>query len=118
MQRPVSHEDRTSFEFGQFRAQPKLPVAALARRFAETGRLQVDDFLAPDCAAQLGAWLERSDRWRHIFNAGDRTIELPGADWDLTPAENRASVLKLIDEAAAYDFQYQYDTIRVPDRGG
>jgi Rps23 Pro-64 3,4-dihydroxylase Tpa1-like proline 4-hydroxylase len=78
--------------------------------------VQITDFLAPESADHLRTHLEQSDRWRHIFNVDDRTVEVPGADWDATPDANRAPVLKLIDEAAAYDFQYQYDSIRVPDR--
>jgi SM-20-related protein len=115
MERAISQEDEAGSNRIRFELDPKLPVVALARRFASLGRLQIDDFLAPNCAAALKSWLEQSDRWRHIFNAGERTIEVPGADWDATPEPNRAAVLQVIDEAAAYDFQYQYDTIRVPD---
>lgn len=112
MHQPLSRKGQPT----RFELNPNLPTAALAGRFAGLGRLQIEDFLAPDCASQLRSWLEASDRWRHIFNADDRTIEVPGADWDATPDANRVSVLNVIDEAAAYDFQYQYDTIRVPDR--
>ena len=112
MHQPLSRKGQPT----RFELNPNLPTAALAGRFAGLGRLQIEDFLAPDCASQLRSGLEASDRWRHIFNAADRTIEVPGADWDGTPDANRVSVLNVIDEAAAYDFQYQYDTIRVPDR--
>ena len=103
-----------SFEFA---LNADLPVGKLADRFAAFGRLQISDFLAVESAQRLRAHLDQSDCWRHIFNAGDRTYEIPGSDWDATPDANRAPVLKLIDEAAAYDFQYQYDTIRAADRG-
>jgi Rps23 Pro-64 3,4-dihydroxylase Tpa1-like proline 4-hydroxylase len=47
---------------------------------------------------------------------GERAIEVPSADWDSTDPAKRASIMRGINEVAAYDFQYQYDTIRVPDR--
>jgi hypothetical protein len=104
------HSNSTEFELN-----PSLDIGGLAERFASRGRLQVTDFLTAESANMLRADLEASSRWRHIFNAADRTYEVPGDDWDETPPANREPVLKVIDEAAAYNFQYQYDNIRVPD---
>jgi SM-20-related protein len=98
-----------------FALNENLPVPSLAERFAVAGRVQIGDFLTSASAARLRAHLEQSDRWRHIFNMDEQTIELPSADWDSTPESNRAAVLKNIDRVAAHDFQFQYDNIRVPD---
>jgi hypothetical protein len=100
----------------EFELNPSLPLAALARRFTACGRLQIADFLVPEAASGLRTHLERSERWRHLFNLDERCVEIPSADWDSTPDPQRTKVLEVIDEAAAYDFQYQYDTIRVSDR--
>jgi len=100
----------------EFELNPSLDIGRLASSFASRSRLQIMEFLTPASANMLRADLEASSRWRHVFNAADRTYEVPGEDWDQTPAANREPVLKVINEAAAFDFQYQYDNIRVPDR--
>jgi hypothetical protein len=100
----------------EFAINPALDVDELAAHFRACGRLQITDFLTADSAEGLRLYLTDSEAWRHIFNAEDKTYEVPGADWDATPAADRGPALRLIDETAAYDFQYQYDTIRVPDR--
>ena len=100
----------------EFEINPGLSVATLANRFAAVGRLQVADFLTAESAERLRAYLEGSERWRHLFNVDERSVEIPSAEWDSTPDRQRNKVLQTIDEAAAFDFQFQYDTIRVPDR--
>jgi Rps23 Pro-64 3,4-dihydroxylase Tpa1-like proline 4-hydroxylase len=100
----------------EFELNPKLDIAALRHRFATAGRLQICDFLTAESAAQLSDYLAQSERWRHIFNSAERIIELPSADWDSTAEAQRGAILQAIDQVAAFDFQYQYDTIRVPDR--
>lgn len=99
----------------EFELNPALDIAGLAAGFAATGRLQIADFLTAETATGLRLYLEQSDRWRHLFNSAERSYEVPGADWDSTPEPKRQMVVRAIDEAAAYDFQYQYDTIRVAD---
>ena len=99
----------------EFDLNPALDIAGLAAGFAATGRLQIADFLTAEAATGLRLYLEQSDRWRHLFNSAERSYEVPGADWDSTPEPKRQMVVRAIDEAAAYDFQYQYDTIRVAD---
>ena len=99
----------------EFELNLALDVAALSRRFASCGRLQIGDFLTADSAALLSSHLQQSDRWRHVFNSAERTIELPSNDWDTAAEVTRRPILQAIDEAAAFDFQYQYDNIRVPD---
>jgi SM-20-related protein len=99
----------------EFELNPRLDVPRIADRFRSSGRLQIDDFLTTDSAVGLRDYLERSEDWRHIFNMDDHTIEVPSADWDATEDARRNPILRRMDEVAAYDFQYQYDTIRVPD---
>lgn len=101
-----------------FSLNPALDVAELADRFTSASRVQISDFLTEESASLLADDLERGDRWRHILNAQDRTYEVPGTEWDALTQAQRQPVLSAVDEAAAYDFQYQYDTIRVPDSPG
>ena len=108
--------DNRSSDSSDFEVNPRLSITALGDRFAACGRLQIADFLTAESAESLRAYLEGSERWRHLFNIDERSVEVPSADWDSTPDPQRNKVLQTIDEAAAFDFQYQYDTIRVADR--
>ena len=105
----------TSVQAADFALNPRLNIATLAERFASFGRMQIADFLTEDFATRLRDHLESSDRWRHLFNSRERTYEFSNADWETLPEEKRDELLSAIDEGAAYDFQYQYDTIRVDD---
>ena len=87
----------------------------LAERFAAGEQMQIADFLAPESATRIADYLAESNRWRHLLNVKDRTWEVSSDDWDALADDKRKDVLSAIDQAAAYDFQYQYDTIRVPD---
>lgn len=98
-----------------FALNPALPVEQLAELFAQGEQLQIGDFLEPESAALIVDYLAKSNRWRHLLNVQDRTWEVPSDDWDALAEDKRREVLGAIDQAAAYDFQYQYDTIRVPD---
>ena len=98
-----------------FALNPRLSAESLAERFAVRPQLQIADFLAPESAQLNADFLAQSDSWRHLLNVKDRTWEVPSGDWDALPADQRTEVLGEIDKTAAYDFQYQYDTIRVPD---
>jgi len=100
----------------EFALNPRLNIGQLADRFASFGRMQIGDFLTPDAAAHLHAYLERSDRWHRLFNAQDRFYEFPCAEWEAMPESDRNRLSRAIDESAAYGFQYRYDTIRVDER--
>src|SRR5215210_4137500 len=98
-----------------FALNPELSIGSFADRFAVRPRLQIDDFLTADSAARLATYLKQNDRWRHIINSQDRTYEVVATEWDALSQVDRDRVAQAIDESAAYDFQYQYDTIRVPE---
>jgi Rps23 Pro-64 3,4-dihydroxylase Tpa1-like proline 4-hydroxylase len=100
-----------------FAINPKLDLAALSRRFEARRRLQIADFLEPESAERLRASLEQSGGWRHLLNSEERNYEFAAADWDALSDAERNKVAEAVDEAAAYGFQYQYDTIRVTDEG-
>jgi Rps23 Pro-64 3,4-dihydroxylase Tpa1-like proline 4-hydroxylase len=92
-----------------------VDIQALARSFATSRRIQISNFLASDAATELCGYVEQSDDWRHLFNSGSRYHEVSCNEWDALKDSERNKVLKVIAEAAAYDFQYQYDTIRVAE---
>lgn len=109
---PIRRDVSTASSFA---LNPLLPVEELAERFAAGERLQIDNLLAPESALLVADYLATSDRWRHLLNVKDRTWEVASDEWDALPDDKRKIVLSAVDEAAAFDFQYQYDTIRVPD---
>lgn len=98
-----------------FRLNPALDAAALARRFEAAGRLNVPDFLDEEGASRLHRLLRASDEWRLVLNQGDRLFELDRpTQAALDPAAN-ARLDAAVHAAARYDFQYMFETIRVPD---
>lgn len=99
-----------------FALDPALDPAALAAEYGRRNRLQIADFLCESSANALRAHLERTALWRHLFNHGERIVEVDSAEWDALPAPERAQVDNVLERTAAYDFQYRYDTIRVDER--
>src|SRR5436190_9288171 len=99
----------------EFAINPQLSIGSLADRFASFGRVQIEDFLAPDCAIALRRHLESSDQWLHLFNVEEQSVQVPSDDWDAMPKANRSKVSRIIEDAAAFGFQYQYDSIRALD---
>lgn len=98
-----------------YELNPALDRASLKAAFARSRRLQIPDFLSERCAGELRDFLRDSTRWRHVFIHGDRTIEVDCTEWDALPASERSKVAEVLEETAAYDFQFRYDTIRVDE---
>lgn len=98
-----------------FRLNPGLDPDALARRFAETGRINIPDFLEAQAAERLHRLLRESGEWRLVLNQGDKVFELDRpTQAQLDPAA-RAKLEAAVHAAARYDFQYMFETIRIPD---
>jgi Rps23 Pro-64 3,4-dihydroxylase Tpa1-like proline 4-hydroxylase len=98
-----------------YRLNPALDAEALARRFAAAGRINIPDFLEPEGAARLRAMLRAADGWRLVVNQGDKLFELDRAAQAALDAAGRAKLEAAVHAAARYDFQYMFETIRVPD---
>ena len=98
----------------QFRLNPALDVARLARDFGERGRLHISDFLIPEDAEQLLVALESSDAWKLIMNEGDRVVELDRQAQASLPAKQKARMIASVFEGARNGFQYWYETIKAP----
>ncbi|HZF96402.1 MAG TPA: 2OG-Fe(II) oxygenase family protein [Allosphingosinicella sp.] len=98
-----------------YRLNPALDQDALARRFADAGRLNIADFLAPEGAARLHALLRASREWRLVVNQGDKVFELDRTAQAALDQAAKASLESAVHAAARYDFQYMFESIRVPD---
>lgn len=94
---------------------PALDWQGLARRFAETGRVRVDNFLAPESAATLAAHLRGRTDWKLVFNAADKVFEIGRAERAALPPDRAAKLAEAVKAQAQRGFQYHYEAIRVPD---
>jgi len=73
-----------------FEINPALDRAALARRFAETGRVQVRDILTPETAREIATVLARGTPWGMAVGAGAGRPRSFSAEEIRTPEGQRA----------------------------
>jgi SM-20-related protein len=99
----------------KYRLNPALDPAVLALKYAATGRLHIPDFLLPEDAERLHRFLRASADWRLVINQGDKLFELDREAQGALTAEAQAKLQQAIHAAARYEFQYYFETIRVPD---
>ncbi len=98
-----------------FRLAATIDAAALAERYARTGRVQIAPFLEEADATALAAHLVARDDWRQVMNSGERVFEsVPAVLATLTEAQ-RARLDEAMNAAARTGFQYRYQSVRVPD---
>ena len=98
-----------------FAINPQLDVDALRARFGRDGRVQIDDFLDPAPARSLQQELCGSQEWRHVINGADKVFEIPADEFDALDPAFTAQLDAATHRSAARGFQFQYDSIRVPD---
>ncbi|HEX8192451.1 MAG TPA: 2OG-Fe(II) oxygenase family protein [Allosphingosinicella sp.] len=98
-----------------FRLNPALDAEDLAARFRATGRVNIADFLAAEDAGRLHRLLKESSEWRLVLNQGDKVFELDRAAQAALDPSAKARLEAAVHAAARYDFQYMFETIRVPD---
>jgi Rps23 Pro-64 3,4-dihydroxylase Tpa1-like proline 4-hydroxylase len=98
-----------------FAINPDLDATELATRFAQFQRIQIRDFLTPAAADALHDHLLTNPDWRHVINSSDKIFEAATGDYDAMPLDQRQALDEAMFMAAAQGFQFQYDSIRVPD---
>ncbi|HEX5007528.1 MAG TPA: 2OG-Fe(II) oxygenase family protein [Hyphomonadaceae bacterium] len=86
----------------------------MSKRFAEAGRLQIEDFLELPDARELAASLEGLD-WRLVLNSGARHVDLPPAQLAMMGEPRLAAIREEVRKNAAQGFQYIYDNWPVAD---
>lgn len=98
-----------------FALNASLDANALARRYAERGRVRITDFLREDVAAALARKLRGRTDWHWVMNSGDKVFELT-RDSRAALSGDQASALDDATYATARSgFQYRFETLRVPD---
>lgn len=102
----------------RFRLNPALDdafVSAAASAFQKTRRLHIPEFLHPEDADHLHAWLASSESWKMVINQGDKIFELDRAAQKLLTEKQRLDLEDTVYKAAQRSFQFKYETIRIPD---
>ena len=99
----------------KFALNSGLDAKHIQAELAARKRVQIRDFLRPPSAeALLGHLLDSAD-WRHVLNAADRVYEIPCDELASMDEAQRTVLDRKTDERAAREFQFRFDTIRVPD---
>ena len=99
----------------KFALNPSLDAEQIAADLAARKRVQIRDFLGPPSAEALLAHLQDFADWRHVLNAADNVYEIPCDELASMDEAQRVVLDRKTDERAAREFQFRFDTIRVPD---
>ena len=97
-----------------FRINPDLDLPALARAYAEQGRVRIYGLLA-DGAVQLHDYLDSRRDWIHLISTEEGVIELDPAEKARLGPERWKEIEAEAIERARMGFQYRYQALRVPD---
>lgn len=98
-----------------FALDPRLDRDELARQFSRTERIHIPNFLRQEHADCLFRHLRARADWRLVFNRNEMLYELDrGAQAALTD-EQRTQLDVAVYQCARRNFQFRYETIRVPD---
>lgn len=87
---------------------PDLDATALARDFAEKGRLQIRDFFEPDSAEEIYRRLVASP-WFLAFNDGDEVRELSPQQLQHLSAHEKLDIKRRVLENAKHNYQFLYN---------
>ncbi len=77
--------------------------------------MSVPDILEEECAIRLHNVLRERSDWVQAINSKDRLVELDRATRAGMGEEKSGQLDQAVYAGAQYDFQFRYETIRVPD---
>lgn len=99
-----------------FRLNPKLDIAAHARRYQARGRAHISDFLEPAGAERLCAALEQEQRWNLVTLLAGQHRDLDSAGMSRQSTEEKLKFYAHVHQPAREGrFQYLYDNVPVYD---
>lgn len=90
-------------------------LKALAEAYSRDGIVRIGGILDEDAAATLHAELRARTDWLQVFNSGDKLFELDRGLRAGLSSEKQAELDNAIYAGARTEFQYRYETIRIPD---
>ncbi len=94
---------------------PELDVAKFARQFAQSGRIHIPSFLKQEQAERLFRHLREREDWRLVINQGEKLFEMDRAAQAALSEEQLAQLDTAVYQRARREFQFRYETVRVPD---
>ena len=98
-----------------FALDPSIDAPELARRFAATGRVTIERFLARGGAELLHENLRSRSDWCQVINSGEKLFELDRNTRRSMSAGRIRSLDQAVYAGARRGFQFRYETIRISD---
>lgn len=98
-----------------FRLNADLNVEELASQYRNRRRLHIANFLERDDAERLYKGLRESNEWKFVANHGEKLFEFDRISQSALSVEQKNALTHAIYKSARSEFQFQYETIRVPD---
>ncbi|TPG40540.1 proline hydroxylase [Sphingomonas koreensis] len=92
-------------------------LTSLAARFAETGRVQIPEFLPEILARSLKAELNARTDWTKLVSGSERTFEISCPQYERLASDTMKSLDQALFAEAERGFRYRYDVIRISDAG-
>ncbi|OYU71562.1 MAG: hypothetical protein CFE28_04875 [Alphaproteobacteria bacterium PA2] len=92
-----------------------LDEDALTRRFQETGRLHIPDFLKPDLAGALHEVLAADMSWARTFTVNGKSYDIDLAAQAQTPDAVLSQVAEAVAEGGRTGFAYDFELWRISD---
>ena len=92
---------------------PSLDVAALAKRFQETGRVRIPAILGSG-HVEMRDYLAHTDEWIQVINKPGGVLEMELNEWQALGTRRKAAIQRDMYARGARGFQYSYAAIRVP----
>ncbi|MEZ5995329.1 MAG: 2OG-Fe(II) oxygenase family protein [Hyphomonadaceae bacterium] len=90
----------------ELRINEALDAVALGKQLQANRRLQIENFLPPASAEELYALLRSNTDWFVAYNKGAEGFDVPLADMQALPAEERQRFYQNVNKRAAVQFQY------------
>ena len=98
-----------------FVLNPEVDLDKLAADFAAAGRIHIPGFLKQGTAERLYSHLRARSDWRLVINQGEKLFELDREAQAALGDAERAKLELAVYQAARDEFQFRFETIRVPD---
>lgn len=98
-----------------FALNRRTDTAALKAEFARFGVLSIPDILGVETAEWLYGILRSREDWKQSIASGNSLVELDRPTRAAMSAQQRADLDNAVYGSARTQFQFRYETIRVPD---
>lgn len=98
-----------------FALNPRNDIAALKAEFARFGVLSIPDILSVETAEWLYAILRSREDWKQSIASGNSLVELDRPTRAAMSAQQKADLDNAVYGSARQQFQFRYETLRVPD---